>query len=290
MPYRLKSFLWVLLAYAVAGLAAVAAGWYVRDLHPLWVVAWADIAATIVIFIFSLIFRNASFYDAYWSVAPMVIAGYYLLEPGADPRYFRAYIAFFLVMAWGLRLTWNWARSWTGLDHEDWRYGELKAKTGRWYPFVNFAGIHFFPTVMVYLGCLPLYASMYYGVNAFSVIDILAVFVAGAGIMIELTADNQLRRFRLSKPSSEKILKSGIWGYSRHPNYFGEMSFWAGIFLLGLAADSGTWKWGIGALAMVMMFVFISIPMIEKRMLARRPGYAAHRKKVSAVIPWKFND
>lgn len=281
--------MWIFTAYAVAALAAGAAGWYVRDMHPLWVIAWADVAGTVAIFVFSLIFRNASFYDAYWSVAPIAIGMYYLLEPSADPRYFRAIIAFLLVLTWGLRLTWNWARGWSGLDHEDWRYGDLRAKTGKWYPFVNFTGIHFFPTVMVYLGCLPLYISMYKGVAPFSVLDIIAVFVAVAGIWVETVADMQLRNFRKTKPAQEKILKSGIWSYSRHPNYFGEMTFWVGIFLLGLAADTTTLAWGAGAVLMILMFVFISIPMIDRRMLARRPGYAAHRKRVSAVIPWKGN-
>ncbi|MDX2249571.1 MAG: DUF1295 domain-containing protein [Bacteroidia bacterium] len=289
MPYKVKSFLWIVLAYSLAALVAWGTGEYFKELHPLWVIALADVAATLVIFIFSIFFRNASFYDAYWSVAPIAIAGYYLLDASADPRYFRAVLAFLLVLAWGLRLTWNWARGWDGLEHEDWRYKDLRAKTGKWYPLVNFAGIHFFPTVMVYLGCLPLYVSMYKGVAPFSTMDIIAVFITTAGILIEATADSQLRRFRRTKPAPEKILKSGIWSYSRHPNYFGEMTFWLGIFMLGLAADSSSWVMGIGVLVIVLMFIFISIPLIEKRMLARRPGYPAHRKKVSAVIPWKFN-
>lgn len=73
---------------------------------------------------------------------------------------------------------------------------------------------------------------------------------------------------------------------SRHPNYFGEMSFWWSLFFFGLAADPGYAWTGIGALAITAMFRFISLPMMEERSLARRPGYAEHQRKTSLVIPW----
>ncbi len=80
----------------------------------------------------------------------------------------------------------------------------------------------------------------------------------------------------------------GVWAYCRHPNYLGEILFWWGVFLFGLAADGDSWWRGVGALWMTVMFVTISIPMIDKRSLARRPRYAEHMKRVPALIPNPF--
>ena len=82
-------------------------------------------------------------------------------------------------------------------------------------------------------------------------------------------------------------MKTGLWALSRHPNYFGEWLFWAGLALFGLAAVPGAWWWVLpGAIAMLAMFLLASIPMIDKRSLARRPEYATHMQQVSGFIPW----
>jgi len=79
----------------------------------------------------------------------------------------------------------------------------------------------------------------------------------------------------------------GLWKFSRHPNYFGEMGFWWGLYLFGLAADPSCWWWTIiGPLAITLMFRFISLPMIEKRMIERRPQFASHAQHTPLVIPW----
>ena len=82
-------------------------------------------------------------------------------------------------------------------------------------------------------------------------------------------------------------MQTGLWKYSRHPNYFGEMSFWIGLMLFGLAAHPEGWWWIMpGGIAMTAMFFFVSIPLIDDRSKENRPGYDEHMKKVSAIIPW----
>ncbi len=110
---RQTAFAVVAVAYLIALAAAVAAGWTVRDWHPLAVVAVADLTGTIVIFASSVSMRNSSMYDPYWSVAPPIIA-LYLLDGGT-----RDWLVLALVAAWGLRLTFNWARGWSGMHYED---------------------------------------------------------------------------------------------------------------------------------------------------------------------------
>lgn len=286
---RRRGFRWIAIAYAVSLVVAVAAGaWTLArhpDLHPLWVVLIADVAGTIAIFAFSAAFGNSSFYDAYWSAAPPVIVAYLALVPAAlagDRA--RLLIVFTLVALWAVRLTWNWARGWTGLAHEDWRYVDFRRKSGRAYWAVSFAGIHLFPTLQVFAACLPLYPALA-SARPLGWLDALATLVTSTGIAFELVADNQLRRFVRSGASRERILDTGIWAWSRHPNYFGEISFWWGVWLFGMAGDPAWWWTVIGPLAITLMFVFASLPMIETRMAERRAGWGEHVRRVPLLVP-----
>lgn len=285
---KLRGILVQTLAYLSAISVAIIVGQKLSHLHPLWVIAGADAAATIVIFGFSLAVNNSSMYDPYWSVKPMVIP-IYLAMLGMEEFgeiSLRGYLIIGLSWFYGIRLTFNFLRGWPGLDHEDWRYANFRKQFPKLYWLVSFSGIHLFPTLMVYLGCLPMYPAIIEPVNAFGILDVLAAIITFAAVMIELVADEQMRNFAKTKKPGE-IMTKGLWAYSRHPNYFGEIMFWWGLLLFGIAANPDFWWTGIGALAITIMFYTASIPMIDKRSLERRPGYAEHMKKTSAIIPWK---
>jgi steroid 5-alpha reductase family enzyme len=277
----------VIAAAYVAALvvAALVVRWVGPDAHPLRAVALADLAATIAVFAVSAVVDNSSVYDPYWSVAPIVIAVWLAAHPaaaGAPPA--RQALVIGLVTLWGLRLTYNWARGFGGLGHEDWRYVDLRRKTGRAYWLVSLTGLHTMPTVMVYLGCLALFPALT-SPRPLGPLDALAAAVTLGAVTIELVADEQLRAFRKERREGE-ILARGLWAFSRHPNYFGEVGFWWGLYLFALAADPGAWWAGIGAVAITALFTFASIPMLDRRSVERRPAYAEHMKRVSALVPW----
>ncbi len=283
---RGRDFAWILVGYLVASGAAALVAWQLEG-QPLWrAILAADVAATVVIFGFSKAFDNSSFYDAYWSVAPMLIApALALREASAQAPLARRIVVSALVLAWGARLTWNWARGWQGFGHEDWRYVEQRQKTGRLYWLVSFFGLHFMPTALVFGGCLPLFPALATGSAPLGPLDALGLVVTAGAILIETIADEQLLAFRKRAHPKETIMAEGLWSRCRHPNYLGELSFWWGIFLFGLAADPGSWAFGAGALAITLLFVFISVPLLDARSLARRPGYAAHVARVPALFP-----
>jgi steroid 5-alpha reductase family enzyme len=272
-------------AYAVGGAIAflleqrlAAAAW------PLWqVVAAADAAATVAVFAFSVVLDNSSVYDAYWSVAPMAIAPALAWVGGAP--FARKAIVVGLVLLWGARLTYNWARGWQGLAHEDWRYVDMR-KTGRAYWVVSFVGIHMMPTVLVFLGCLSLFPALVTGTAPLGPIDALAFAVTAGAIALEGLADQQLRAFRLSEPAPGTILETGVWAWCRHPNYLGEIGLWWGLFLFALAADRSAWWTVAGPAAITLLFSFVSVPLLDKRSLARRPQYAQHMARVPGLFPW----
>jgi steroid 5-alpha reductase family enzyme len=282
----IRAFTWIAVAYLVAGAVALAVAMALRGEHPILVAAAADLAATIAIFGFSRAFRNSSFYDAYWSVAPIAIAFYWWLsapESGADPV--RRFLVLFLVSLWGIRLTANWARGWRGLGHQDWRYTNLQEQTGRAYWAVSLFGIHLFPTVMVFLGCLPLFPALAGPVRPFGVLDLVAAGVTGFAVWLETTADRQLRRFTTASHPSEEFLRSGLWAWCRHPNYLGEILFWWGLLAFSLAAGVVAWWTAAGAVAITVMFRVVSLPMIERRMIERRPAYAEYARRTTALLP-----
>ena len=288
MPAKLNkaaSVTIVIVSYVVAFAVSALILMYSGITNPIVNMAVADGAATLVIFIFSLALRNSSMYDPYWSVYPVFIAFWWVAEFGEGGNAIRNILATALVLAWGVRLTYNWARGWPGMVHEDWRYTKLSEDTGPMYWIVSFLGIHLFPTVLVFLGCIPLYY-IYQDPSSIGMIDILAAFVTAGAILIEAVADNQLRVFRLSRTEgSPKIMNTGLWAWSRHPNYFGEIIFWVGIFLFALPVFLSGEYWIIAGMAsMILLFVFISIPMMEKREI-RKEGYDLYKKQVSFLIP-----
>lgn len=276
----------ITLAYAVAIACAVLTLTLVEG-APLYTAFMANLVATVVIFLFSRAYRNSSFYDAYWSVIPPLLVVYWALfdaDPGVLPA--RQALVLILIWLWGIRLTVNWGSHWPGLNHEDWRYAPIKEKAGRWGWLADFGAIHLFPTLIVYLACLPVYAAVHVGQAPLNLLDLIAFIVTAGAITIETVADVQLHRFLANKKPGD-IIDVGLWRYSRHPNYFGEMSFWIGLMLFGLAAYPAGWWWILpGAMAMTGMFFFASIPLMDKRNVERRPGYKEHMQKVSAIIPW----
>ena len=288
-PRRKGAFSQVLLAYAAAAGAAVASGallWQAGLTAPLWIALIADVVATLVIFAWSRWHGNSSFYDPYWSVAPPLLCAYWWFagNNGWDPR---SALAALLTLAWGARLTWNWARGWHGLDHVDWRYRDLSEQTGRAWPLVDLLGIHLFPTALVFLGCLSLFEVMQPDTRGLNGWDALALTVGSAALWLETVADNQLRHFR-KLGNSGALLTSGVWAWCRHPNYLGEIGFWVALWLFAVAADPSAalaaplW----GPLAMLALFMGISIPMIERRLAASREQFAAHRARTFALLPF----
>jgi len=283
---RTRAFSVIAMAYA-AGLAAAAVTVaLVPSESPVVRAFWADVVATCVVFGFSAAWNNSSFYDAYWSVAPVPIAIYWLFVPeaaGADSL--RQGVVLALLSVWAVRLTFNWARGWTGLDHEDWRYVDKREQSGALYWPVSFAGLHMMPTLLVFAGCLALWPALVTETQPFGALDVLAAVVTGGAILLEGTADQQLRRFRLTNAPAGAILESGVWAYCRHPNYLGEVGFWWGLYLFALAAEPTAWWAGAGALVITLLFRFISLKLIDDRMLARRPDYKARMETVPARLP-----
>jgi steroid 5-alpha reductase family enzyme len=290
---RFSRRLGVLISAAAYLVALLAATLVVRAAglgHPRADLALGTLVATVVVFLVSVAADNSSIYDPYWSVQPLAFAGYYLWTGwghGAGIG-MRQVIVVSLVCLYALRLTSNFYRDWPGLGKEDFRYRSFRERFGRFYWPVSFAGIHLFPTVMVYLGCLPLYAVFRPETNGLNWLDWAGVLVVLGAIALAFVADEQLRAFRGLPANQGRVVGGGLWARSRHPNYLGEISTWWGLWLCALAAGGRWWWTMVGATAITVMFVFGSIPMMERRLLRTRAGYAEYREQTGMLAPRLF--
>jgi len=240
-----------------------------------------DILATLIVWAFGLVFSNASMYDPYWSVAPPIIAVFFAAYASGFSAAAWLFIAVFAV--WGTRLTANWITDWRGLSQQDWRYTMLHDKNPKIYFLTNLFGINLVPTFFVFAAMVPAFVGMNVKGNISAVSIIGAVVCVGAALL-QLISDGQMRRFRHSAAKGQNM-QGGLWKYSRHPNYFGEISFWWGIYIIQLGMAPQYWFTIAGPVLMTLLFVIISVPMMKNKLLASKQGYAQYIKSTSMLIP-----
>jgi steroid 5-alpha reductase family enzyme len=269
--------------YAAAGALGLAVYLNMPSTSLITAFLQADLAMTLFVFACSLYYRNSSVYDAYWSVIPFYFAVALLAIYRGDLSWAQYAVAA-VVSLWSWRLTLNWLRSWPGFDHEDWRYRDMAASSGKWYPLVNFFAIHLFPTLMVFGGMLPVFFVFSQELSSLGLL-IAGLVVSLSGTALEFFADNTLAAFRrrADRPAGQ-VLSEGLWGKCRHPNYLGEMLFWGGLALAG-QAFSAPWYASLGLAAMLLMFAFASIPMKEARMASRYKDFEAYKAATPMLIP-----
>ena len=247
--------------------------------YKLWLsILIADVVATAATFIFSIIFANASVYDPYWSVQPPVIITAIAVGKQLTPLGALLIIA---VWFWGIRLTLNWAYTFGGLEHQDWRYTMLKEKTGVFYPIINFLGIHLVPTLVVYTCIMPAVMAIN---NAAELTPLSVVFIilSICAAVMQGIADYQMQMFRKNKNGS--FIRVGLWKHSRHPNYLGEILMWWGIGLACFSAMPEKYYILSGAILNTALFSFVSIPMAEKRQ-SKKPGFDEYKRETRVLLP-----
>ena len=282
---RKQSFIIIAAIYVVAAAVGVATYQFTAYMGLPWIrLLLADVAATVVTFIFSLIFKNASVYDPYWSVQPMVIIVGFMIGQRFE---LLSFLILVTILFWGIRLTANWAYTFKSLAHEDWRYRMLRKKTGGAYPLINFVGIHLVPTLVVYLCVLPAVKVVIRISGSVSPLEnplaYMALLLSIGAALMQGIADIQMHSFR--KKGSGGFIRTGLWKNSRHPNYLGEILMWWGIGICSVSVLG----WGyafllIGAVANTALFLFVSIPLAEGKQ-AQKDGYDEYKAQTRALLP-----
>ena len=292
-----KSVALITAIYLLAGIAGFAAFYAVNcgltlDFGPtvklLLSLFVADVAATVVVWAFGLLYENVSVYDPYWSVFPPVVFLLWAFYTGV----WSLPVVLLLIASWywGCRLTRNWVITFKGIAHEDWRYTKYRSLHPALFHLVNFFGLNMVPTLVVFAAMLPglkLYEPMasdfeQSGLSSLSVaVLVLGFLVCLSSATIQLIADKQSHDFRAAHPG--EVCNVGLWKHGRHPNYFGEIQFWWGIWIMYAALNGIDW-FILGPVAMTALFLGISIPLMEHRQLANKPAYAEYKKQTRILI------
>lgn len=283
------SLLLVCLWYLLALLISFRVTELIGILGNIWLkILIAHVIATIVIYVGSVIHNNSSLYDPFWSIAPVpIIIFLYTLSDINNLSALNKILISAPIIFWSLRLTRNWIISWDGFSHEDFRYIELKKGGKIKLEFINFTGIHLIPTLQVNLSLFPLYflfnsyelSSLNYPLIFASIFTILAV-------IIETIADEQMRSFRSNKKNDGITMNKGLWKYSRHPNYFGEVMFWVGLYLMAFLSIKTPFWLILSPISMIILFIFISCPMMDNRSLKKRSDYKQYMNNTSQLFIW----
>ena len=237
--------------------------------------------ATVVVFAASTALSDVSVYDPYWSVAPPVM----LLAVMIKYRLWNANSAILLalVCVWAARLTGNWYSTYRGIGREDWRYARYRVKHGTLvFHIISFFGLHFVPTAVVFLGLCPAICAMQSG--DFSPFSLIGAAIMVAAVGLEYAADRAIHRFLAENAGERRTCDVSVWRFSRHPNYLGEISFWCGIFIYLTAPDPTKWYFGVGFLSILLLFLLVSIPMMERHNAERRADYAEYKEKTSMLL------
>jgi steroid 5-alpha reductase family enzyme len=281
MTIKTKGLLTVLTAYVIAVILGFISLKFSYNLSSMMQILIADIIATFVIYSFSVYFKNSSFYDPYWSVIPPFIAFFWLAKSNYVINT-PSILLMTAVLFWSLRLTYNWMKTWDGLHHEDWRYIDMRNNLGNSFEIMgNLGGIHFFPTFIVFFCCMPMAQNFS---QSYNWTIFLGFGLCIIGVLLEIISDKQLHAFRKIYPSGTGIIETGLWNYSRHPNYYGEIMFWWGIFVFGYSFTGLNYLL-LAPIAMTAMFWYASIPWIEIKILRTRPQYEDYQKRVHILFP-----
>jgi steroid 5-alpha reductase family enzyme len=250
---------------------------------------WFQALAVIMIlmtllWILSIFLKNVSIVDLFWGAGFVLAAGFYFLASEGHSQ--RKIVMFSLVALWGLRLSVYLA--WRNIGKgEDFRYREFRKKFGEnRYWWISFFQTFLLQGVLMWLISAPLLGAMFYQEQAFpGILDITAIFLWITGFIFEAGGDLQLALFRSNPANKGKVLDSGFWKYTRHPNYFGDTAVWWGYGFFCLAA--GSFIPLLGSVLMTALIIKVSgVALLERSLSEQKPDYKKYIERTSSFFPW----
>lgn len=237
-----------------------------------------------LLWIVSVIIRDVSIVDIFWGMGFVIINAYYFFMSG--DIHLRKVLLLILVTLWGLRLSIYLA--WRNVGKgEDFRYQEFRRHHGpKKYWWYSFFQVFLLQGGLIMLVSLPLLSANFYTNNdRLYWLDIVAIMIWIFGFIFEAGGDLQLARFKARKENKGKVLRTGLWKYTRHPNYFGDAAIWWSYGLFSMAAGS---YWPIvGSIIMTLLIIKVSgVALLEKTIKDKRPEYRDYIEKTSSFFPW----
>jgi len=232
-------------------------------------------------FLLSLVKKRNDVADVAWGLGFVLMAWTSFFLSGTLGS--RGLLVGILVSVWGFRLAWHIHRRNKG-KKEDYRYLAWRQEWGKWFYFRSYLQVYLLQGLFLFLIVLPVLIINKNSASLLGWLDFLGVAVWILGFYFEAVGDAQLAQFIKNPANKDKIMQSGLWAYTRHPNYFGEVTQWWGLWLIALAVFSG-WVGIIGPITITFLILKVSgIPMLEKKM-SENPDFLEYKRRVSVFIP-----
>ncbi len=230
----------------------------------------------------SLPLENAGIVDIFWGPGFILVGAYYAMTVSGAPT-LRGLLVLGLVTVWGLRLALHIGIRNVGAG-EDFRYRKWREEAGANFWWVSLLKVFLLQAVVLWIVSSPMLLAQLGGGESMIALDALGLALWGFGFLFETVADWQLLRFKKKSATAGRVMRSGLWSVSRHPNYFGEAVLWWGIGLLAL--PTGGWLSFIGPLMITFMLLKVSgVVMLDAALVERRPEYADYISTVPAFVP-----
>ena len=237
-----------------------------------------------LLWIYSVIIKNASIVDIFWGLGFVIIATYLFLF--VESLSARKLILFTLVSFWGIRLSIHLFFRNYGKG-EDFRYQKFRKDYGEHrYWWISFFQVFLLQGVLMLMIASPLVGVFVSDNNIpLNIFDFLAIALWLIGISFEAGGDYQLAKFKSSRRNKDEVLSTGFWKYTRHPNYFGDAAVWWSYALFAIAAQQ---YWFVpGAILMTWLIIKISgVAMLERSLTTDKPAYKAYAERTNAFFPW----
>jgi steroid 5-alpha reductase family enzyme len=235
------------------------------------------------LWLLSLVLRDSSIVDIFWGAGFVVVNGFYFaLTPDGLPA--RKWLISLLVTVWGLRLSLHILRRNWG-QGEDFRYQKWRREAGRKWWWFSFFKVFLLQGVLLWIISVPLLGAQ---INAtpdrLTLLDFLAVPLWAVGFFFEAVGDWQLARFKADPANQGQVLRTGVWRYTRHPNYFGDAAQWWAYYLI--AAAGAFWTLYSPILMTTLLVRVSGVALLEKTLKHTKPGYEEYVRTTSAFIPW----
>jgi steroid 5-alpha reductase family enzyme/ligand-binding SRPBCC domain-containing protein len=237
-----------------------------------------------VIWLLSLVRQDASIVDVFWGLGFAFLAvAYFLLTDGFMGR---KILITSLVGIWGLRLSayilWrNWGKG------EDFRYRAWREQAGDRFWWTSYLRVFLLQGLLLSAISAPLLAAQFEDdPGHFTFVDLLGALIWGVGFFFEAVGDYQMARFKSNPANNGKVMRSGLWGYTRHPNYFGDATLWWGYFVIAAGTPNGYWSFFGPVLMTVLLLRVSGVALLERTQVETKPDYKDYIESTSSFLPW----
>jgi len=242
------------------------------------------LACMTLLWLLSLLKRDASLVDIFWGLG-FIIASLFYFNLTQNHHSIRQWLVITLVIIWGLRLSLHILRRNWG-HGEDYRYRVWREQAGKAFWWKSYFKVFLLQGIVLWIVSWPLPAAQQSTKPLWTIFDVSGIILWSSGFFFETVGDFQLTRFKRNPANKGKVMRAGLWAYTRHPNYFGEALIWWGFYMFALTASSSWWTI-ISPLLMTFLLMRVSgVAMLEKSLVVTKPEYKNYIESTNAFFPW----